>query len=297
MLRSNQKKLVEFALEARPRYPRASPWQVGHDGRPFMLPRTGGITYSVKVGDSCYGWMADHAEPCVTVQMAGNGSVKSDENRALNQYVCVGNEAVVLSGAAKGARGVVTGKHGGVEHVIVDFPTRALDKLSYADRIRLRAVGQGLEFTGHPDVRVFNAAPKLIDAWGLRTSKGALVVPVAAEVPAVLMGSGLGSTEPWHGDYDIQTSDPELLAAHGLDKLRLGDIVAICDYDSSWGWSYKPGRLMVGCVVHGDSFKSGHGPGVMSLLSGPVEAFTLKRSDSANVGRYLKAGRYRRRSG
>jgi len=293
MLRTNAKKLVEFALEARPRYPRASPWQIGHDGRPFMLPRTGGITYSIKVGDSCYGWMADHAEPCVTTQMSSNGAAR-DENRALNQYVCVGNTAVVISGAAKNARGVVTGKHGGVEHVMIDLPARALDKLSYGDRIRIRAVGQGLELTNHPEVRVFNTSPALLKAWGLKTKKGALEVPVVAEVPAVLMGSGLGSAEPWRGDYDIQTSDPELLAKHGLEGLRIGDLVAISDYDSSWGWSYKPGRLMIGCVIHGDSFKSGHGPGVMSLLSGPVEAIELKTSSTANVGRYLKAGRFRR---
>jgi hypothetical protein len=42
-------------------------------------------------------------------------------NRALNVLACVGNEAVVTSENAKGEKGVVTGKHGGIKHVLVDF--------------------------------------------------------------------------------------------------------------------------------------------------------------------------------
>ena len=44
-----------------------------------------------------------------------------DFNSSLNVLACVGNEARVISGAAKGAKGTVCGTHGGVEHVIVDF--------------------------------------------------------------------------------------------------------------------------------------------------------------------------------
>ena len=41
---------------------------------------------------------------------------------SLQIYSCVGNEAKVVSGDAKGAIGYVIGHHGGSEHVIVDFP-------------------------------------------------------------------------------------------------------------------------------------------------------------------------------
>lgn len=291
---SNGDRLVAFAVEAKPRYPRSGPWQVGHDGRPFMLPRTGGITYSVKVGDSCFGWVADHVEPAVTIQVSGEGT-HADDNRALNQYVCVGNVATVISGDAKGATGVVTGKHGGVEHVMVDFDDATLASLSYQDRIRIRACGQGLELARHPDVRAYNVSPELLEVWPLHEEDGALVAPAARLVPPLLMGSGLGSTEPWRGDYDIQTSDPALLATHDLATLRLGDIVAIADYDSSWGWSYKPGRVMIGVVVHGDSGKSGHGPGVMTLLTGPASALRAKLDVDASIGSYLGVGRWRSR--
>lgn len=295
MLKTNVARLVEFALEARARYPRAGGWQVGHDGRPFMLPRTGGITYTVKVGDTCYGWVADHVEPGVSVQVSGDSSARVEDNRALNCYLCVGNVATLVTGPARGATGVVVGKHGGVEHVMIDFPDRALERMDYNDRILLRAVGQGLELTDHPEVRLYNVSPALLAAWKLVGRNGALVVPVAAVVPAVLMGSGLGSTEPWKGDYDIQTSDRATLEQAGLDRLRLGDLVAIEGYDSAWGWSYKPDHLMVGVVVHADSFKSGHGPGVMTLLTAPRTALEVRRDPRANVGRLLKAGRYRDR--
>ena len=293
MMQTNADRLVEFAVEARPRYPRGSSWQVGHDGRPFMLPRTGGITYNVVVGDSCFGWVADHVEPGVSAQVAGENTHR-DENRALNQYVCVGNVATIVSGAAKGSTGVVTGKHGGVEHVMIDFPAAALAKLDYSDRIRIRAVGQGLELAKHPEVRLYNVSPALVSAWGLKSAKKRLKVPVAARVPAVVMGSGLGSTEPWRGDFDIQTSDPAIMEEYGLSRLRLGDLVAVVDYDGAWGWSYKPGRIMVGCIVHGDSFKSGHGPGVMTLLAASAEDLELRISPRANLASVLKAGRSRK---
>ena len=49
-------------------------------------------------------------------------------NMALYTFSCVGNAARVASGEAKGARGFVTGHHGGGNHTIVDFPRAALEK-------------------------------------------------------------------------------------------------------------------------------------------------------------------------
>ena len=106
-------------------YLRVMPWQVSHDGIPMILPRMGSITLNVQIGDSVYGLAGDHIEPGVTIK----NHQSSSENGALNVLSCVGNDAVVISGDAKGDRGFVTGHHGGVEHVLLYFPQETLEKL------------------------------------------------------------------------------------------------------------------------------------------------------------------------
>jgi hypothetical protein len=47
---------------------------------------------------------------------------------ALRGLACIGNEAIVVTGRARGERGVVTGKSGRfADHVIVHFESSALD--------------------------------------------------------------------------------------------------------------------------------------------------------------------------
>ena len=94
----------------------------------MVFPGVGGITYNVRVGDLAVGWMADHVEPGVSIR----NKEKEDRfphgpNYALNVLSCVGNEAVVVTGDAKGENGVVTGKHGGIEHVLVDVLRQPCD--------------------------------------------------------------------------------------------------------------------------------------------------------------------------
>ncbi len=128
---------------------------------------------------------------------------------------------------------------------------------------------------------------------GLKERGGKLEVPVAGIVPGMLMGSGLGQANTSSGDYDIQTSDPKTLAEHGLDALRLGDVIAIVDHDSSYGWCYRRGAATIGIVIHGDSRLSGHGPGVTTVLTSSTGHIVPRVSKGANVGKYLKLGRFR----
>ena len=100
----------------------------------MWLQGTGGITYNARIGDVCTGWVADHLEPGVTTR-------NPDENKN-NGYVglaCIGNEAAVVSGDAKGARGFVTGKHGGCEHLMCWFDADALEKMQIDDKILVKA--------------------------------------------------------------------------------------------------------------------------------------------------------------
>src|SRR5262249_39026322 len=172
-----------------------------------------------------------------------------------------------VTGDAKGGVGVVTGKHGGIEHVMVDFPDDVLAGMCIGDRMLIRAYGVGLQFPDYPDVRVMSLNPQFVEAWGIGERDGKLSVPVAKRCPAGIMGSGLGRDNAYRGDYDITMFDPVMVEQYDLADLRLGDLVAIEDADSTFGRYYRTGSVTIGIICHADSNLAGHGPGVTCLLS------------------------------
>jgi len=293
MLKINKDRLVKMAVEGRVAPAIVWPNEIGHDGCVYNVPSLGSITYNVLVGDPAFGWVGDHVEPGVSTIL--NPDKRRDKpNVAYNFLACSGNEVIVLTGAAKGKKGCVVGHHGGVEHVICDFPKSVHDKLALDDKFQIRGFGQGLKLKDHPDIRVKNCDPKLLAKMNCRAKGADLEVPVAAIVPGSLAGSGLGSTHAYTGDCDIQTSDQKELSRHGVDKIKLGDIIAIKDHDASFGWCFRTGAISIGVVVHGDSNISGHGPGVMTIMTSANGRIKPKISKNANVGYYLKLGRYRK---
>jgi hypothetical protein len=265
MIKMNVEQLVEMAglVEIHATHTGSrSPYKVDRNGQAFCLPGPAGIVYNVRVGDSAYGWVADHVEPGVTGRNPDDG-----QNYALQNLVCVGNEAWVVSGDAKGETGVVIGTHAGAEHVIIDFPPQAMEEMIYGDKIMIRMVGKGLIFEDYPAIKTLRTSPRLVEAMGLEeSSDGKLAVSVVATVPPQFMGSGIGWTSE-RGDYDLMTGDREALAEHGLDGLRLGDIVAIMDHDNRFGRGYRQGAVTIGAIVHGDCLQAGHGPGVVPLFT------------------------------
>lgn len=283
-MKTNRDRLVKLSVQGEVSHPTIrSPYRVGFDGIARAVPGTGGITYNVRVGDPALGWAGDHVEPGVSTK-----NKDADANAAYHLYACIGNQATVLTGEAKGAKGVVTGKHGGIDHVLIDFPPEVLEKLAIGDKVQVMAYGAGLEIEDFPGIKVMNLDPDLLEKMGLAlTSSGKLRVPVVATVPAHLMGSGIGSPSAERGDYDITTQDKEELAAHGLDKLRLGDIVAILDRASFYGRHYSRGAIEIGVVVHCDSYLSGHGPGVTTLLTAKAGEIEVEIEPAANIARYL----------
>lgn len=239
-----------------------TPYRISHEGHPRVLPATGGIAYNVRVGDRAVGWAGDHVEPGVSVRHRDEMA-----NGGLNTLACVGNTAIVASGTARGARGVVTGKHGGIEHVMVDFAPDVLESLLPGDQILVRGYGQGLVIDAFPQILCANLDPALLTAWVKEVRDDKLVVPVAKTVPAAIMGSGLGRDNVFRGDYDITLFDEPTVEQYGLHDLRLGDLVAITDADSTFGRYYRTGAISIGVIAHADSIIAGHGPGVTGLLS------------------------------
>lgn len=286
-LRLNLSDLVMVAVAGQIAHPigAANPYRIGNDGVPRVLPATGGIVINRRIGDRCVGLAGDHIEPGVALHNNQREVVgdRSGPNRALITYACVGNRARVISGPCTGHWGLVTGKHGGIDHVLVDFPTEILRRLAIGDRVQIYSFGLGMSLLDYPDITVFNCSPDLLRRWGIKERGGYIEVPVTHRFPARIMGSGLGKNTVWRGDYDIQLFDPELRRCYRLDSLRFGDLVAITDADTRFGPSYRRGRITIGIIVHGDSTVSGHGPGVTPLLTGANSRIRPVRNPRANL--------------
>jgi len=163
-----------------------------------------------------------------------------------------------------------------------------MKKMVIGDTIQVWGCGVGLKLEDAGDVKVFNADPDLLDAWGVRVEAGRVRARVAKLVPAAVMGSGLGRATVVRGDYDIQTFDDAIAEKYGLRDLRLGDIVAIVDADNTYGRIYRTGAISVGVVVHGSSRLAGHGPGVTTLLTSAGGAIDATVDGDANLAKILK---------
>lgn len=284
MLKTNADKIVEQSISGKVHNPtvRRTPQRYAYDGGVVTWPTVGAICYNVTLGDSVYGWVGDHVEPDVSC----TNSVEM-ENGALNFLSCVGNEVKVVSGDAKGKKGIVTGKHGGIDHLIVWFDKETKELLCPDDKILVRAVGQGLALSDYPEVRVMNISPELLQKLPITPVGDKLRVGVKGIVPACLMGSGVGSSEPAMGDYDIMTQDRQKLKECGLDNLCFGDLVYLQDCDNTLGRNYFGGSGTLGVVVHSDCIVVGHGPGVTSFMSSRKNIFEPYIDENANIGKLL----------
>src|SRR3972149_501342 len=294
-METNENKLVEMSVIGEVCSPLSSsqPYSITPEGKPTILPGIGGITYNVKVGDNAIQWEADHVEPCVSVK-----NKDREENGALNLLSCIGNAAKVITGNAKGHTGIVTGKHGGIENVLVDFENRTLEKLAIGDKILIRGIGVGLSFTKYPHIKLINMSPSLLKKLPIRQdkTKDVLHLPVTHIIPAAIMGSGLGSQHCYRGDYDIQLFDKEQVRKNHLRTLRFGDIVAIMDADHTFGRIYRTGAVSIGVIVHSNCLTAGHGPGVTTLLTSAEGKIVPCIDSTANIGVYLKIGRFRKKT-
>ncbi|MGJ3238662.1 MAG: DUF4438 domain-containing protein [Anaerolineae bacterium] len=283
-VKTNVDKIVSVSVMgqiASPGFPGlpAEPYRLDSEGRAFLLPTWGGIVYNVSVGDSVYGWLGDCIHPGVSV------SVKDDRgNRGLNIFSCVGNTATVMTGNAKGTRGIVTGKSGRFsEQVIIHFEKSAREQMAIGDKIVIKSEGVGLALTDHPAIKIKSCSPELINRLGITTtSDGKLEVPVVGIVPPHLLGAGAGLTSEG-GSLHIQTTDKAELNQAGLDQLRLGDIVALQDYDSSWNHGYLRGAMGIGVIGQTDSPRAGYGPGVTLLMTSAESAITPRVDASVNL--------------
>ena len=87
MLKTNGDRLPVLSVKGRISAPTASyPGKIDQDGRVFVLPGTGGITYNAKIGDPACGWAADHLEPGVSTKGEGRGMGLSIVRQTLAEF-------------------------------------------------------------------------------------------------------------------------------------------------------------------------------------------------------------------
>lgn len=280
-LRTNKDRVVKISILVEVSHPVTRLPVVDAHGKIHYVPGVGGITYNFGLGDSAFAMHGDHIEPDVSAK-----NTNKDLNPTCMALACVGNEAVVVSGDAKGMQGYVIGKHGGVDHVLLWFPDK--EKLTIGDKVQVKAWGQGLELIDFPEVKLMSVDPELFEKIPIEVRGGKLHVPVTAIVPAHLTGSGVGASTVIASDYDMNTMDMDEVRKFGLDRVRIGDLVAISDhYNAHGAGGFKPGAVSIAVVVHSNCYKTGHGPGMVIVMSSPDSTLVPVTVEKSNIGQFL----------
>ncbi|MEY8117834.1 DUF4438 domain-containing protein [Falsihalocynthiibacter sp. BN13B15] len=284
-LKTNEETLVEMAVSGMVTTPSVRPGQyIPHpDGRATVLPGMFGITYNVHCGDRAFGWAGDHVEPGVSIDDDGD----SGRHHALHYLTCIGNEAMITSGMAEGAKGIVIGEHA---RILVQFSDETHELLAPGDKIQIMTKGRGLQLSDHPDIEFKKMSPKLFHALGItEPAPGHIHVPVAMELPIRIMGSG-AELNAEYVDQDLMSGDRALMADLGIDQMRLGDLIAIRHADHHFGRSYREGAVSICLCIHGDSVMTGHGPGILTLITAQSGCIDFSIDASANIANHLSIG-------
>jgi hypothetical protein len=257
-----------------------TPYRVDCDGRSYVPAGDGGIVLGPRLGESVFAWDADHAAP-------GACLVHPDQaaRHALAAYSCIGNQIVVRTGHAAGARGAVLGQRGEQGRVIAWLAPDDLARLRPSDQVAVRACGQGWRPPGFPaEVTLLNLDPAALAVLPITVEDagGTVTAGVRATVPSKLAGNGIGRPSvAW--DLDLQLGVPFRPEDAGGDVL-LGDLVAVSGLDARYNMGYRRGWVTVGVVVHGASPLPGHGPGITPVLSGPADALRVRPDGAAHAG-------------
>ena len=250
-----------------------------NDGKSVIYPGMFGVVNNVKVGDKAFGWAGDHIEPGVSID-----SEHINEHFALHYMVCTGNKAIVRSGEAKGSIGIVTGEHA---RNLVHFEQKTLDKICVGDQNDIITHGRGLKLLDFPDIELKKIDPNLLKSMNLKIVDKKLIVDVAMELPIRIMGSG-AELNSEYVDQDLMSGDRSLMKKLKIDQMRLGDLIVINHADHRWGRSFKKDYISIAICIHGDSVMTGHGPGIMTIMTGKRKNLGWKINKKANIKNILK---------
>jgi hypothetical protein len=280
-LPTNESQLVKIAVAgniSQPglRYPGYIP---DAQGTARILPGMAGVVYNARVGDPAFGWAGDHVEPGISIANPDPAA-----EFALHYLTCIGNRAVVTSGLAQGTEGIVTGEHA---RILVDFSPEVHDLLCVGDSVQIMAYGRGLAFIDYPQIELKKCSPALINNLPIEAiDEYRIRVPVAIELPPRIMGSG-AELNSEYVDQDLMSGDRALMAELGIDQMRLGDLIAIPNVDHRYGRGYREGAITIALCIHGDSIMTGHGPGILTLMTCPEPCIEYAIDPAANIAHHL----------
>jgi hypothetical protein len=57
--------------------------------------------------------------------------------------------------------------------------------------------------------------------------------------------------------------------------------------DHRFGRSFRTGAVSIALCIHGDSVMTGHGPGIMTIMTCPEPCIEWVIDPNANIGRYF----------
>lgn len=272
---TNTERLVTTRLKAQIQ-PGSANQCVRPDGVFNVLPGQGGVVTGIGLGDVAGKWVGDHVEPGVSL-----GHPDANANHAVRFLSCVGNSVEVLSGAAAGSRGIVFGKHGAV---LAMFAPEVLGRVAPGDWVNIDAQGIGIADDAFPDLTFHSCSPALYAAIARKSDDNRLHIGVAAVLPSIASAAGIGMPAAMF-NMDLHTSSPPI--AEMAKGLRFGDLVAVMDQDHRFGRQHRKGWAMVGIISHGTSTAGGHGLGLMTLLTAPVDRLKFEISDTAQLASLL----------
>ena len=280
-LKTNEKKLIKMSIGGYVTQPSfKNPGYIpDNDGNSVILPGMYGVVNNVKVGDKAFGWNGDHIEPGVSID-----SENVNEHFALHYLVCTGNKAIVRSGEAKGKTGIVTGEHA---RNLIHFEQNILEKICVGDQIDIITHGRGLKLLDFPEIEIKKIDPNLFKSMNFKVENKKLIVDVAIELPIKIMGSG-AELNSEYVDQDLMSGDRSLMKKLKIDQMKLGDLIVINHADHRWGRSYKKDHVSIALCIHGDSVMTGHGPGIMTVMTGTKKNLGWRINKKANLKNILK---------
>ena len=280
-LKTNEKKLIKMSIGGYVTQPSfKNPGYIpDNDGNSVILPGMYGVVNNVKVGDKAFGWNGDHIEPGVSID-----SENINEHFALHYLVCTGNKAIVRSGEAKGKTGIVTGEHA---RNLIHFEQNILEKICVGDQIDIITHGRGLKLLDFPEIEIKKIDPNLLKSMNFKVENKKLIVDVAIELPIKIMGSG-AELNSEYVDQDLMSGDRSLMKKLKIDQMKLGDLIVINHADHRWGRSYKKDHVSIALCIHGDSVMTGHGPGIMTIMTSTKKNLGWRINKKANLKNILK---------
>jgi len=137
-----------------------------------------------------------------------------------------------------------------------------------------------MQVDGLSELTCHSLSPDLWNAWAPERRDGGLRIRVTRALPPEVVGMGSGRVS---GSTSVALQP----GPADLESLRIGDLVAIHEWDASYYTGYHEDRMTVGVVTTGDSPVLGNGAATTILLSGPTSSFELVEDGAANLADLL----------